>query len=298
VAVPRVKAAAAAFVLAALAMAAPGGAQSPAPVPAHAHHAVSTTDASAQAAFDRGLALAYAFSVGEARIAFKAAGASDPALAMAPWGEALVETIDINEAQTGAGDRRGAAAIAEARKRETGATPQERALIDALALRYSGRGSSAERFRAYANAMTRLAADSTDADVLALAAYAQWNAQDTFVTPDGAPAPGAQTMVRELDAAVAADPANLGARHLRIHLSEELGHPERALGDAQYFDGLAFGPGMSHLPHMAGHIYARLGDYPALVASNRRALANDAAYFALGSGEGQAYTRTYHNHDL
>jgi tetratricopeptide (TPR) repeat protein len=293
------KAAATAFVLAALAVATPGSAQTSAPLlPAHVHHAVSTTDAAAQAAFDRGLALAYAFSIGEARIAFRAAGASDPALAMAPWGEALVETIDINDAQTGDGDKRGAAAIAEARKREAGASPQERALIEALALRYSGRGTNAQRFRAYADAMTRLAADSADADVLALAAYAQWNAEGTFVLPDGAPTPAAQTMVRELDASVGADPANLGARHLRIHLSEMIGHPERALGDARYFDALAFGPGMSHLPHMAGHIYARLGDYPALVASNRRALANDAAYFALGSGEGQAYTRTYHNHDL
>jgi tetratricopeptide (TPR) repeat protein len=55
---------------------------------------------------------------------------------------------------------------------------------------------------------------------------------------------------------------------------------------------------MSHLPHMAGHIYDRLGDYVAMVAANRRAVANDDAYFALGNGAGQLYMRNYHNHDL
>jgi tetratricopeptide (TPR) repeat protein len=77
-----------------------------------------------------------------------------------------------------------------------------------------------------------------------------------------------------------------------------LGRAADALDDAHYLDGLTYAPGMSHLPHMSGHIYARVGDYAALVAANRRAVANDNAYFAAGNGIGQQYMRRYHNHDL
>jgi tetratricopeptide (TPR) repeat protein len=274
-------------------------AQTPAPPEAHAHLAVSTTSAQAQAAFDRGLAMTYAFSVGQARLDFHAAAAADPACAMAWWGAALAETIDINVPQTDDGDARGAAAIAHARAQLASATPEERTLVAALAERYAPHATTAERFRAYANAMHAAAlAYPHDADVLTVAAYARWNDVGSVTGDDGRPVAGALEMEDELDRALALDPANLGAHHLRIHLEEQLGRPERALADARFFDGVTFAPGMSHLPHMAGHVYMHLGDYDALIAANERALANDAAYFAAGSGEGQTYVRRYHDHDL
>jgi hypothetical protein len=287
--------AAAAFVCAA---SVPGSPQT-APPAARAHAGVSTSDPNAQADFDRGLAMLYAFSVGEARLSFQTAAAADPHLAMARWGEALADTIDINLPQTGDGDKRGARAIAQAQGLAGGATPEERALIDALAQRYVAKGTVARRFRWYSDAMNRVAAAyPNDANVLTLAAYAEWNAPGDLKADSGAPTESGARMARELDRALELEPANIGAHHLRIHVQEELGHPERALTDAQYFDGLRFEAGMSHLPHMAGHIYDRLGDYAALVAANRRAVANDDAYFALGHGEGQLYMRRYHNHDL
>ena len=274
--------------------------QTPArPAPAGAHYAVATTNAAAQAAFDRGLAFLYAFNVGEARTQFKAAAADDPHCAMTYWGEAVAETIDINLPQTDDGDRRGATAIARARAQRAAATPEEQAFIDALALRYTPQRSKAQRFAAYADAMQHIAtANPSDAQALTLAAYARWNTIGDLVDKQKAPVPGALEMEHDLDAALAIDPDNLGAHHLRIHTEEQLLRPERALADARFFDGLMFAPGMSHLPHMAGHIYARVGDYPALVAANQRAVANDAAYFALGTGEGQTYMQTYHDHDL
>jgi hypothetical protein len=275
-----------------------GNAQTPAPPAARAHDPVSTSDPTAQAAFDRGLAMLYAFSVGEARLTFARAAAADPRLAMAHWGEAEAETIDINLPQTDDGDKRGAQAIAEARRLESGATPVERALIDALAQRYAA-GSAERRFRTYADAMNHVTeAFPDDPTVLTLAAYAEWNAVDDLSAHDARSSAAAQRMTRELDRALQLDPANIGAHHLRIHLLEELGHADGALPDARYFDGLTYEPGMSHLPHMAGHIYARVGDYPAMVAANRRALANDALYFAAGDGIGQTYMRRYHSHDL
>jgi tetratricopeptide (TPR) repeat protein len=275
-------------------------AQAPAHAPlAQAHHAVSAANPDAQAAFDRGLAFLYAFNVGEARTQFAAAANADPLCAMAYWGEAIAETIDINLPDTAEGDQRGTTAIARALALRARTTPEEAALIDALAKRYARRGTTAAHFRAYADAMDAVAAAyPSDPDALTLAAYARWNAVDDLLTPSRAPVPGALAIERDVDAALALDPANIGAHHLRIHIEEEIGHPERALSDARYFDGLTFVPGMSHLPHMAGHIYARTGDYAALVAANERAVANDAAYFALGNGPGQAYMRTYHDHDL
>jgi hypothetical protein len=288
-------AAAAAFVCTA---SVPGATQVTPPA-ASAHAAVSTTDPAAQASFDRGLAMLYAFSVGEAQLSFEKAAALDPHLAMARWGEALADTIDINSPQTADGDKRGALAIAKAQAGEGGATPLERALIDALAQRYVARATVARRFRLYSNAMNRVAsAYPNDPNVLTLAAYADWNATGTLLLDNGAPSEGGARMARELDRALELDPANIGAHHLRIHVQEMLGHPDRALADARYFDGLSFDSGMSHLPHMAGHIYDRLGDYGALVAANRRAVANDDAYFAQGNGPGQLYMRGYHDHDL
>lgn len=273
-------------------------AQAPAQGVARAHWSVSTTDPEAQAAFDRGVALLYAFSIGEARLAFRKAGSLDAKLAMAAWGEAQAESFDINLPQTGDGDRRGARAIAEARRRAAGASPAERGLIDALALRF-GAGSKDERFRAFADAMTRFAARfPDDANGLTVAAYARWNATAALLTKDDAPNAGATEILRNVDRALALEPSNLGARHLRIHLLEMLRRPEQALEDARYLTALTYEPGMSHLIHMPGHIYARVGDYDGLIAANRVALANDAAFFALGDGEGQRYIKAYHDHDL
>ena len=286
------------LVLAALLFAASAQAPAGSPVPAESHHAVSTADVGAQAAFDRGLTFLYAFNVGEARTQFAAAATADPHCAMAYWGEAIAETIDINLPQTAEGDERGAIAVGKAAALRGRTTAEEAALIDALARRYTKRGNVKSRFAAYAQAMDAVAAaNPSDADALTLAAYAQWNATDTF-REHGTPTAAGLAIARDLDAALALDPLNLGAHHLRIHTEEELDVPARALSDARFFDGLTFAPGMSHLPHMAAHIYARVGDYPALVAANERAVANDAVYFAQGDGAGQRYMRTYHDHDL
>src|SRR5262245_35088381 len=57
---------------------------------------VTTAAAEAQAAFDRGLTLAYAFSHHASEQAFRKAAAADPECAMAWWGVALVNGPHIN----------------------------------------------------------------------------------------------------------------------------------------------------------------------------------------------------------
>src|SRR5262249_50211759 len=57
---------------------------------------ISTSSAEAQAYFDQGLRLAYAFNHGEAQRAFRKAQKLDPSCAMCFWGEALVLGPNIN----------------------------------------------------------------------------------------------------------------------------------------------------------------------------------------------------------
>ena len=66
--------------------------------------------------------------------------------------------------------------------------------------------------------------------------------------------------------------------------------------DADALSSYGYPPGESHLPHMAGHIWARTGDYARLAADNLRAVRNDEAWFAQGDGPGQQYMRRYHDH--
>ena len=60
------------------------------------HYAVTTAKPEAQAYFDQGLRLAYAFNHAEARRAFHHAQELDPSCALCFWGEALVVGPNIN----------------------------------------------------------------------------------------------------------------------------------------------------------------------------------------------------------
>jgi len=271
-----------------------------APLPAHAHREIATSVPAAQADFDRGLLMLYAFNVGEARDAFRAAEAADAHAALPYVGEAIAETIDINRPTTADGEGRGADAIGRGRAAAAAAPSDERALYAAAALRFNQRQPQKERFAAYFHALQAYAAaHPADGMGWTLAAYAAWNAID-LLTQGAADdlTPDAQTLADDLDRALALDPNDVGAHHLRIHFWEEAHHPERALTDADYLTSLTYGPGESHLQHMAGHIYDRVGDYAQMVAVNEGACANDDAYFASGQGDGQKYMHYYHAHDI
>ncbi|HEX3467208.1 MAG TPA: hypothetical protein VHT05_03940 [Candidatus Elarobacter sp.] len=280
----------------------PPPAASPLPPPvqqaARAHWAVQGADEATQALIDRGVMMLYAFDAGEARVAFGQALARNPNLALAYWGEAEADTIDINSPQTTEGDKRGELACAEGRKHLGTASETERMLVDAISRRY-GRGTKKDRFRGYADvlsAWTKTHRD--DPNVLTVAAFAIWNAEDDLFDSHDAPTAKAQEMIADLDAALALEPTSLGAHHLRIHLMEELHRSREAVSDANALSSYAYPPGTSHLPHMAGHIWSRVGEYARLVADNERAVANDETWFAQGDGPGQQYMQLYHDHDV
>ncbi|MBV8299145.1 MAG: hypothetical protein JO083_06340 [Candidatus Eremiobacteraeota bacterium] len=265
---------------------------------ARAHWAVSTTNPQAQESFDRGVAMLYAFDVGEARVAFEQAAQRDPDLAMAYWGQAEADTIDINRPSTAEGEKRGADAVAQARRHLAHASPEERLLVAAMTKRYAS-GSDKEKFARYADAMSAYTKTHRDEpNALVVAGFAIYVAEDALFDGKDALTPKAREIQDDADRALVLEPTNLGAHHLRIHLLENASRAQQAVPDADALSSYGYPPGESHLPHMAGHIWSRVGEYERLVADNERAVDNDRAWFAMGNGPGQEYMHFYHDHDV
>lgn len=275
-----------------------GGVPAGAAEQARAHWAVSTTDTKAQDLFDRGLAMLYAFDTGEARVAFAAAADRDPGLAVAYWGMAEADAIDINQPSTPEGEKRGSDAVAKARAHLQRASAEERALIDAIAKRY-GRGTAKEKYARYADAMSAYTiAHRDEPNALVIAGFAIYTAEDTLMDGKSVLTPKSREVLGDVDRALTLEPTNLGAHHLRIHLLENAERAKDAVPNADALSSYTYPPGESHLPHMAGHIWARTGEYERLVEDNQRAVENDRAWFALGDGPGQRSMKVYHDHDV
>ena len=105
-------------------------------------------------AFDRGVAMLYAFDVGEARVAFGQAAQRDPDLALAYWGQAEADTIDINQPSTPEGERAAPTAVAKARAHLAHASADERALVDAIAQALRAAARQAQASARYADALS------------------------------------------------------------------------------------------------------------------------------------------------
>ncbi|MGC1985130.1 MAG: hypothetical protein WA668_07045 [Candidatus Cybelea sp.] len=141
--------------LAAGAQPAPSGAPRPAPV---IHHAVST-NAAAQAAFDRGLLDYYAYNPEAAEHEFYTAADLDPAMAMAYWGIALSNAPNLNVPATDDRQEQAQKAIEHARDLEANASTEDRLFIDAAAARFDDKTKAAPDalFSNYRDSLRRIA---------------------------------------------------------------------------------------------------------------------------------------------
>ncbi len=260
---------------------------------------ITTAMPETQAYFDQGLRLHYGFNHLEAQRAFREAARLDPGCAMCYWGLALTYGSNYNSRADEEREAAARAAIANAKARSAQATDRERALIDAVVTRHARASGAdpAERARAYADAMRDVARrfpDDLDAGTLfgdAMMTLRPWN----LWTPDGAPQPGTEEIVRTLERVLAADPYHPGALHLYIHAVEASPTPERAAGAADRLAGLM--PGAGHMVHMPSHIYFRIGRYADAASVNVQAVQADRAYFATSSPS-EMYRMMYHPHNL
>jgi tetratricopeptide (TPR) repeat protein len=261
---------------------------------------ITTSAPQAQRYFDQGLALAYGFNHAAARAAFRTAQRLDPECAMCFWGEALVLGPNINLPMAAADGEAALVALQMARALAGRASGKERALIDALAARYSA-DPAAERAKldaSYADAMERVYARFPwDHEIAVLYAEALMNLApwDYWEAAGTKPKGRAGDIVTTLERVLAADPDHPGAIHFYIHTVEASARPERAVRHAERLEKAA--PGAGHLVHMPSHIYYRVGRYLDSLEANRRAVAADERYFARAGGGG-IYRYGYYPHNI
>lgn len=262
------------------------------------HHPVSTRKPQAQAYFDQGLRLVYAFNHEAAIKSFQRAAALDPNLAMAYWGIALSYGPNINRSMEPPAHKAAYEALQKAIALKPKASPKERAYIDALAKRYSANPDAdvAPLQVAYKDAMKKLSARypaDNDAAVLYAESLMDLNPWK-FWTPDGKPAQGTLEIVAVLERVLARAPDHIGANHYYIHAVEASQHPEKALESAQRLETLA--PSAGHLVHMPAHTYIRTGRYLDAARANVAAIRADEQRAQL---EGDSfYMVGYYGHNL
>src|SRR5690606_31723861 len=120
---------------------------------------ISTKNSEAQAYFDQGMQLMYAFDkIGAAR-SFREAQKRDPDCAICYWGEAWAWSSSPNADHQCYSAPQATAVIAKAKVASGPVTPVERALIEALPLRCGEKfdeSTQPEHDRQYAEAMRRV----------------------------------------------------------------------------------------------------------------------------------------------
>jgi tetratricopeptide (TPR) repeat protein len=258
---------------------------------------ITTSSPEAQSYFDQGLRLTFAFNHAEAIRAFDEAARLDPQCAMCAWGRALALGPNINvpmdeEAAVAANE-----AIERAMRLAPGANERERALIRALARRYTAVPPSdrAPLDSAYARAMGEVADRFPDDDEAAtlhaealmdLSPWHYWEADDS-------PRPDTPEILRRLESVLARNPDHPGACHFYIH-AVEAAHPERAVPCAERLASLM--PGAGHLVHMPAHIYIRVGRWNDAITANEHAVHTDESYIADQRPTG-VYPIAYYPHN-
>ena len=219
---------------------------------------------------------------------------------MCHWGVAYALGPNINLPMEAKVEPRALEASRQAVRLKSAATAGERALIEAMAVRYGepAGASRAERDTAYANAM-RTVAQRFPADVDAQVLFADammnlrpWNQW----TRDGRPQPGTTELVGVLTQATTRQPNHAGACHFFIHAVEASQTPERALPCAERLPRLM--PGAGHVVHMPAHVYLRVGRYEDAARANIAAVEADNHYFASRTVPAGIYPMFYAPHNL
>ena len=260
---------------------------------------ISTQNDRAQAFFNQGVKLTYAFNHAEAHRSFMEASRLDPGSAMTYWGQAYALGPNINDWLPD-DDRKQKAneALAKALANINSASDVEKALINALTARYSEdlTVETADLNVAYMEAMEKVVKEFPENDhVLVLYAASimntvPWNYWDE----DGNPSPNIPEAKAALEKAIAINPNNPGAHHYYIHMVE-LPFPDLGVPSAEVLADLM--PAAGHLVHMPSHIYIRVGRYLDAVETNQAAILADEDYISQCFSQG-LYPLGYYPHNI
>jgi tetratricopeptide (TPR) repeat protein len=262
-------------------------------------HPVTTRSPQAQAYFDQGLRLIYAFNHDEAIRSFHEAARLDPECAMAWWGVAFAYGPNYNLPLDDERNRKAVEAMERAVALAPKASPAERDYIAAVQRRYSldPKADRKQLDRDFAGAMRALAQkypDDLDAATLFAESLMDLRPWDLW-TADGKPQPGTEEIVATLEGVLRRSPNHPGANHYYIHAIEASPEPSRGVPSAQRLEKLV--PGAGHLVHMPSHIYMRIGRYSDATEANRKAIEVDRRYLERAKPEG-VYPMMYYPHNI
>ena len=265
---------------------------------------ISSSSAEAQAYFDQGFQLMYAFGKYDAVRSFREAWKRDPACAICYWGEAWAWGTSMNQVMSAAEAPAAHAAVRKALALREKAPPWEKALIEALAHRYVERfdpSTRGEQDAAYARAMEKVFQTyPDDLDIGTLYADALFHLE-----PRPGPPPGRRPRLRNLDSPnvrrihevleglLARDPRHPGACHWYVHATEATAKVASAQPCAEFL-GRSI-PGASHINHMPSHTFNEVGRWGDSVRANIEAVHSD---LKASAGEGFAIYPAHNLHML
>ena len=258
---------------------------------------ITTAYPDAQAYFNQGLQMMYAFTIPNAVESFEEAQRRDPDCAMCFFGEAWARGPFLNGRMRPSNAPLAYEAIQTAIVLvEESGIPSERALINAMALRYTEEEDADRRPQLdsmYSRAMAEIYQDfPDDLDVGTL--YAE-----SLILLDPVRAnyrlgdPSVQKFHAVLESVLEKDITHPGACHIYVHATEATEEPGKAESCADLLGSSI--PGSSHINHMPSHTYNRIGRWNSAVRSNLDAWHSDQR---TAFREGVSYAATHNLHML
>ncbi len=245
---------------------------------------ISSSNKEAQAFFNQGFQMMYSFAKPEAVRSFRESWKRDPDCAICYWGEAWAWGSYLNAPMSAEESPHAYAAIQKALSLKSHADAKERALIDAMAVRYVEQfvpDQRVEQDRAYADAMKVLAARyADDLDLVTLYADALFLLEPRRGTRD-VKDPNVQRLHQVLEQVLSKDIHHPGACHLYVHATESTVVPGRAEACAEFLGNSI--PGASHINHMPSHTWNEVGRWGDSVRANLEAWHSDLKA-AVGEG--------------
>ena len=243
---------------------------------------IATKNDSARFYFNQGINMYYAFHIIEAMASFKKAAQFDNNNGMICWAQALTYGPNINDFAYAATPEAFAAAQ-KAVALKTSCTEKEKALIDAMAVRYTADSTISRESlnQLYADKMKEAYNKfKQDADIGALYADAlmlqhPWD----YWKHNGEAEPWTPEITKVLEGILKIHPEHPGANHYYIHSVEASPKPARAIASANRLGRLM--PGVAHMIHMPSHIYIRSGNYEQGIKVNEMSVKGYNTYFAL-----------------